>query len=90
MGSKSNKSINVTTGGGDHGSPAPAGDGLEEDAPHKNPVSDSLNLIIYPYLFNFNLSFEICIIFTFPDRLSKISSLCVKNRRANFKEASRF
>ena len=47
MGRKSNKSITLTTGG-EHGSPAPTGDGLEEDAPYKNPASDSLNLIIYP------------------------------------------
>ena len=47
MGGKSNKSIDLTTGG-EHGSPAPTGDRLEEDAPHKNTSSDSLNLIIYP------------------------------------------
>ena len=46
MGGKSNKSIDLTTGG-EHGSPAPTGDGLEEDAPHKNPASNNLNLIIY-------------------------------------------
>ena len=86
----------MTTGGGEHSSPAPPGDGLEEDAPHRKPASDIYlfilfifkYLIIYPtFIKIFNPSFEICTMFTLPDKLSRtLVYVCVKDRVANFKE----